>query len=402
VTRCNLCDRDAVERLIDFGSHPIAHQLLDAPDAETYRHPVVLGLCEACALVQLVDPIPPHRLYSSYNWLSSWKWNPHVPSVLDLLEGLPGLLKDSAVLEVGSNDGSFLAGLRSRGYSRLLGIEPADDARAAAAERGVETAAGYFGPDAARAIADSFGPCDLLIARHVLEHVTELAAFAEAARIVLRRGGYALVEVPDFGFSQRARDYSAIWEEHVNHFTPATLRRLLGRIGIDVQRLETVTFSGQALVAIGRRTDDGGSDVAPDEAAELRAQAEAYRDDWPRFRAAIDGYLADRRREGRRIALYGAGCRASTLVNYCDLGRHLELVVDDQPEKQGKFMPGSGLPIVGGEALSDDGIDLCLLAVNAENEEAVIARRREFAERGGEFVSLHPPSPRLPPFWKAA
>ena len=97
--------------------------------------------------------------------------------------------------------------------------------------------------------------------------------------------------------------------------------------------------------------------------------------------------------------MYGAGCRSNTLINFCELRPHLECVLDDQVEKQGKFMPGSRLPVVPGDVLTADGIDLCLLAVNAENEESVMARRAEFLAGGGEFASIHPPSPRLPEFW---
>jgi hypothetical protein len=89
------------------------------------------------------------------------------------------------------------------------------------------------------------------------------------------------------------------------------------------------------------------------------------------------------------------------LINYCGLAPHLECVLDDQVEKQGKFMPGSRLPVLAGDALGGEGIDLCLLAVNAENESAVIARRTDFVAGGGEFASFHPPSPRLPAFWKS-
>jgi SAM-dependent methyltransferase len=398
--RCRLCGEPAVERLIEFGSHPIAHQFRDAPDQEEYTHPVTLGFCGACGLAQLVDPIPPERLYTHYNWLSSWKWNPHVPGLLEQIEQLRGLSYDSPVLEVGSNDGTFLAELRSRGFTKLLGLEPARDAQTAATARGIETIPAYFTPETAEQIAASFGRCDLFVARQVLEHVSDLGAFADAMRRVLRPGAHVVVEVPDFGFNQQAPDYSAIWEEHVNHFAETTLRRFLSDAGVHVHRSETALFSGQVLIAIGRYVGEPGREIASNELEALRRAAHAYRDRWPAFRAAMQGYLETQRSAGKRVAVYGAGCRSTTLINFCDLAPNLECVLDDQVEKQGKFMPGSRLPVIPGDALAEDGIDVCLLAVNAENEEAVIARRAEFVAAGGEFVSLHPPSPRLPEFWK--
>ncbi len=399
MTRCNLCSGKTVETLIEFGSHPIAHRFLETPDDEEYTHPLTLGACTACGLVQLVDPIPAEELYTTYHWLSSWKPNPHVPELVTALEQLAGLSEDSKVVEVGSNDGAFLAELRARGFRRLLGLEPAEDARSAAAERGLPTVRGYFTPEAAGEIVESFGTADLFVTRHVLEHVSDLPLFAEAMRIVLSPGARVLVEVPDFDFSQDALDYSALWEEHVNHFTRATIEELLGLAGVEVDRFESYAFSGRALVAWGHRAGNGPA-TPPERPAGVAAATREYRDRWPSFRTAIRDYFAGRRDAGRRVGVYGAGCRAATLINLCELGPLVDLLVDDQPEKQGKFMPGSRLAVTPGDALDESALDLCLLSVNAENEDTVIERHSSFGAGGGEFVSINPPSPRLPGFWK--
>jgi len=395
---CHLCARPGVQPLIEFGDHPIAHHFLtDAAQAE-YTHAVTLGYCDACGLTQLIDPIPPEKFYTDYHCLSSWKWNPHVPRLLQMIGQLPGLTKDAAVLEVGSNDGSFLAELAGHGFKKLLGLEPAQDAVTAAKQRGVETRRAYFTPKVARELTSSFGQCDLFISRQVLEHVTDLAEFAQAMHIMLRPGAHVLVEVPNFGFNQDAPDYSAIWEEHVNHFTLATLTRFLADTGVEVLHNETAVFSGDILIALGRYTGSKVNAAAP--SAELRTKAFAYRDRWPGFGAAFHQYLAGERAAGQKIAVYGAGCRSCCLINYAGLRPHLAFAVDDQPEKLGRFMPGSRLPVRPSDALLQEGIGLCLLAVNAENEEKVISRHQEFVARGGRFVSMHPPSPRLPAFWK--
>jgi hypothetical protein len=398
---CNLCRRETVERLIEFGEHPIAHQFLDSPDQDEYTHPLVLGFCESCGLTQLIEPIPPERLYSEYNWLSSWKWNPHQERVLEAIEALPDVGRHDFVLEAGSNDGSFLAALRDRGYTSLLGLEPASDAVAAARERRIETLHDYLTPAKALELVESRGRTRLFLARQVLEHISDLSGLAEAMRILLEDGARVVIEVPDFGFNQKAFDYSAIWEEHVNHFTEATLARFLAEAEVEVEHCETALFSGQALIVFGRATGAPAPSGPEHAAGELRTSAQAFRERWPKFREDINGYLLAQRAGGRRVGVYGAGCRSSTLINICGLREHLEYVVDDQAEKQGRFMPGSRLPVLAPERLiaNGDGLDLCLLAVNAENEDRVIERRRDFTERGGEFVSLHPPSQRLPSFW---
>jgi hypothetical protein len=218
-------------------------------------------------------------------------------------------------------------------------------------------------------------------------------------RQLLRPGSHVLIEVPDFGAMLAAPDYSVLWEEHANFFTRDTLVQYLASAGIEVVHAETVTFSGQTLVVVGRYTGASATRITQRVVEECEA-ARAYAEKWPRFRDELVEYLADARREGRRIVMYGGGVRAACLVNYAGLAPYLDLVVDDETAKQGKLMPGSGLAIEPSDALGNAEGALCLLAVNAENEERVIAKHDVFARDGGEFASLHPPSPRLPAFWR--
>lgn len=396
---CRLCQKDKLFPLLEFGEHPIAHRLLTNPSQEEYVHPVTVCFCDSCGLIQLREPIPPDKLYTEYNWLSSWKWNPHIPRLVSLIEQLPDLKKDDFILEVGGNDGSFLEILIKRGYQNVLGVEPAQDAQKAARLKGVETIGAYFNKEVAEELVSTFGRCDLLIARQVLEHITDLESFREAIHILLRPNGYVLLEVPNFDFSLSRADYSAIWEEHVNYFTLGTLKRFLAEIGIQVNHSETVNFSGEALIVVGQSVGNSLHQPSNQYVAELRAKALAYRDHWPRFREEFIRYLHKHQKGGGKVALYGAGCRACSLINFAGLSPYLEFVLDDQIEKQGKYMPGSRLPILPGESLEKYSVDLCLLAVNAENDEKVMAKHREYQKKGGCFVPILPPSDNLLPFW---
>jgi 2-polyprenyl-3-methyl-5-hydroxy-6-metoxy-1,4-benzoquinol methylase len=396
---CRLCGASEPLLLIDFGAHPIAHRFLTHPSQEEYVHPARLFFCKKCGLTQLMDPVPPHMLYTEYVTLSSWKNQPHIPRLRTLVSQLPGVGKEAKIIEVGSNDGRFLKMLKDHGYRKLLGVEPAQDALQAASQQGIETVGDYFTPVTARDIVSSRGKCDVLIARQVLEHIRDLEDFQESIRIVLRPGGYVLLELPNFEFVLRYLDYSAIWEEHVNYFTIHTLAMFLRDVGIRIIHEETLLFSGEALIVIGRMEEGLSTAVEKSNINGLFAMCTAYRDCWPRFRDAFRNYLLEHRRAGKKIAVYGGGCRTSTIINFVGLAPHIEFVLDDQPEKQGKFMPGSHLPILSGETLETADIHLCILAVNAENEEKVIRRRGRYVSRGGRFVSMHPPSHRILPFW---
>jgi hypothetical protein len=275
-------------------------------------------------------------------------------------------------------------------FTIQLVLEPARDARDAANARGIETIEGFFNPESARRLVAQRGAFDVVAARQVLEHVQDLPGFLEALQIALRPGGHVLVEVPHFDFCLDSLDYSAIWEEHVNYFTRDALKRFLGAGGFEVRHEESVLFSGEALITLATRS--GRPAVAPDAVRPELGRARSFAASWPAFRARLLATLADERRRGGKVGLYGAGCRACSLVNFAGLAAELDGVFDDQAEKQGLFLPGARLPVRPGSSLNDMGVSLCLLAVNAENEEKVVSRHPDFR---GRFVSVLPPSPRL-------
>jgi SAM-dependent methyltransferase len=395
---CHYCGGHEFDPVLDFGEQPISHRLLNnATDAE-YVHGLALRYCVSCGLVQIVDPIPPDELYTDYNWLSTWKPQRHLPELVEWVKALPGLSADGLIVEVGSNDGMFLEALRDAGYHRVLGLEPARDAREAAVAKGIETLSGYLTPDAARRIVASHGQCRLFIARHVLEHVPDLATFGEAMSILLAPDGYVLIEVPYFQKNLETTDYSLIWEEHTNYFTDGTIQRFLADYGVQVRRRGEFLFSGEALAVLGERTG-AAVKIGTDGLARTRELVATYRANLARFRDACVALFDDCRARGEDVVVYGAGVRAHAFLNFVGLASYVRFIVDDQPEKQGKFFPGARLAIKPSSALDELGPALCLLAVNAENEETVIARHAPFEARGGRFASVCPPSHRLLPVW---
>lgn len=390
MTKCNLCRGGDVFEMVNFGVHPIGHRLLSSADEPEYLHAVILGFCPSCGLSQLVDPIPPELLYTNYHSLSSWKWNPHIPRLIEIIRDIPGINNDSRILEVGCNDGSFLNALHGAGFRNLHGVEPSEDAFSVAAKlKGVSVEHRYFDLECANEYARA-GRCDLFIARQVVEHIGDLGVFGNAMNTVLREGSHVLIEVPDFNFNATWPDYSAIWEEHVNYFTRDTLCRFFHNHGVRMEHYETAQFSGQIIITTGVR--ESGVTTLEKTSPDLQAQAKAYQKGWPLFREAFLDYIA----ASGTVAVYGAGCRSSSLFNFTGAGKMVKMFLDDQPEKQGKFLPGCRRPILPGSALEAEPIDLCLLSVNAENESKVIEKHRTFS---GRFQSVHPPSSLLPGFW---
>lgn len=381
--------------MLDLGKQPIVHDFLDNPLQKEPVYPFRLFLCEDCGLVQIVDAVPADLLYKDYFTLSSWKHQPHIPALIEMLKEKTGLNKDFKILEVGSNDGIFLEALCKEGYQEVIGIEPAADARAAAKKKGIKTIASYFTPQAAKEFVKEYGQCDLFISRHSLEHIQDLNAFKAAMQIALKPGSFVLFEVPNFDCNLKNRDYS-LWEEHVNYFTRETLGRFLGEAGIKTVYSENLLFSGESLIVIGQYLGREAEPIETNDLGGLKERVLQYCRQWPEFKQEFIKYLGSHKAEGKKIVIYGAGARLCSLANFTGIGPHIEFVVDDQPEKQGKFLPGSKLAILPSQALSQQAIDLCLLAVNSESEDKVIVKHPGWK---GSFVSILPPSQRLPGFW---
>lgn len=372
-TQCRLCSQKQLLQLIDFGMHPITKYLLEEKEQQVDIYPIVLLYCPYCSFVQLETCISSLILYGHQVNLSSWKNQPQIPYILDTIQNLPSINHQSKVLEIGCNDGSFLRELKRLGYKNLVGVDPG----APDSENGISYhQEGFYGQ-----IEEYF---DLVIARHTLEHIEQLEWFGYNLKNTCKEGTFLLIEVPDFEWFMYYKDYSAIWEEHVNYFTEVTLKKYLLQFGIEVLRTTRFQYSGQALFAVCMYT---GEIKSPGQHSENRIRE--YKNSWINFKSKFREALKKRKKD---VVVYGAGCRSTSLINYTEVGDLISLVVDDQEEKQNKFLPGSKLPIYPPYQLYNGQIDTCLLAINAENEESVLKKHTDFH---GEFYSILPPSRRM-------
>ena len=227
--------------------------------------------------------------------------------------------------------------------------------------------------------------------------MSDLQGVAESIKILVKPGGFILIEVPNFACNLRCNDYG-LWEEHVNYFTLDTLRYLMAQADVEMIHEEIILFSGEGIFVIGRKTGSVISSL--NYVSGLRNQNLEYSGNWPGFRQRIEEFLSGQKKNKKKIALYGAGSRAFCLLNFANIASYVDIIVDDQAEKQNKFMPGGRLPIISSDALLSQGINICLLAVNTENEEKVIGKHGRWAQNGGKFWSVLPPSTRLLPIWE--
>jgi hypothetical protein len=188
-------------------------------------------------------------------------------------------------------------------------------------------------------------------------------------------------------------DYTTIWEEHTLYYTPDTFRQTFPFAGLGIARTENYPYPFEnSLVAIATARSNGAASSPPAVVATERRRGTTFGASFPERREKVRRFLLEHRRTRGPIALFGAGHLACTFVTVFDVADTIECVIDDNPNKRGLYMPGSGLPIVGSSALREDGISLCLLSLNPIGEEKVIGNHQAFVDRGGVFASIFPAS----------
>jgi SAM-dependent methyltransferase len=347
--------------MANLGTSPLANELGGSEE----RFPLVAYVCEECLLVQVPAVVSPERIFGGdYAYFSSFSdtWLAHTDGFAAAAVERFGLGPESLVVEVGSNDGHLLRSFMRRDV-RVLGIDAAANAAAVARAAGVDTVTAFLGAELAATLSDR---ADLIVANNVLPHVPDLHDFVEGLRLLLADDGVLAVEFPHLLRLVEDGLFDTIYHEHYSYFSLHTASRVLAEHGLTVVDVELLPTHGGSLRVYARR--DGAptravGDVLADEAPlqELETydrfgtRVEAVRD-------SVRAFLETARSDGRRVAGYGAPAKATTLLNVCRVGPDLlPYTVDRSPLKQGRTVPGTGIPIYAPERLDEDRPDDVLL-----------------------------------------
>jgi SAM-dependent methyltransferase len=402
--KCRHCQSDVTLRLIDLGSSPPSNAYLtrDGLLAAEKWFPLAVYVCTHCWLVQTQDHNDAAELFDSeYAYFSSTStsWLAHAAAYVDAMASRFGLGAESKVVEVAANDGYLLQYVAARGIP-CLGVEPTRSTADAARAKGIAIVEEFFGVALATRLVAEGHAADLTAANNVLAHVPDINDFVGGFRTILKPDGVATFEFPHLMRLMADAQFDTIYHEHFSYLSLTAVNTIFAANGLQVFDVETIPTHGGSLRVFAQRADHAARPVAPAVAELLATEAAAGMTTpayYAGFQARADAikdalvrFLIDAKRDGKSVGAYGAAAKGNTLLNYAGVRPDLlPFVVDRAAAKQGKFMPGSRIPIVDEDQLKAARPDyVVLLPWNLRPElEQQLAYVRDW---GGKLVTAIP------------
>lgn len=394
---CRSCGSAELLPFLDLGAQPLANALLAEGDlsAPEQTYPIVVVLCRSCTLVQITETVPPEVLFREYIYFSSFSDTMlrHARESAERLIRERSLGRDSLVVEIASNDGYMLKNFVQADIP-VLGIEPARNIAVVARERGIETVDEFFSAALASSLVASGRRADLMLANNVMAHVPDINDIVAGISQLLAPDGAFVMETPYVRDMIENIEFDTMYHEHVFCHSLTALEHLFQRHGLAAADVEWIAIHGGTIrVTVAHAGREGErnrvSEMLQREADWGVGEPATYHDfadRVARLRSDLVALLDRLRSEGMRVAGYGAAAKGSTLLNYMGIGLdHLDYVVDRSTYKQGRYLPGSHLPIHRPGHLLEDRPDyVLLLAWNLADE--VMSQQDAYRKAGGRFI----------------
>jgi 2-polyprenyl-3-methyl-5-hydroxy-6-metoxy-1,4-benzoquinol methylase len=396
---CMCCSTPLKHTFVDLGMSPLCESYLKAEQLNQMEpfYPLHVYVCEKCFLVQLEEFVSPEHIFTEYAYFSSFadSWIEHMRRYADAITDRLGLSKKSFVVEVASNDGYLLQHFVKKGIP-VLGIEPAANVAKVAVEKGVPTLVKFFGEQTARELAKEGKLADLICGANVLAQVPNPNDFVRGLKTLLKPQGVVTIEFPHLMKLMAENQFDTIYHEHFTYLSFLTAETLFAAQGLTLFDVEELPTHGGSLRIYARHTEDTSKPMTERAQALRKREVDAgllkletyagFSEQVKETKRKLLDFLIEAKRAGKKVVGYGAPGKGNTLLNYCGIRTDfIDFTVDRSPYKQGKYLPGTHIPILAPQKLREAKPDYVLiLPWNFKDE--IVQQLSDIRSWGGKFV----------------
>ena len=396
---CRFCNKPLTHLFLSLGSFPLSNSFLTKEQLYQREvfYPLEVFVCDSCFLVQLQEYETPENIFSDYAYFSSYSdtWLKHAKTYSEDMIRLFRFDRNSFVVEIASNDGYLLQYFSERGIP-VLGIEPARNVAEVARKKGIPTETLFFGTETAKQLASEGKRADLLLGNNVLAHVPNLNDFVMGLKILLNPHGAITMEFPHLMRLMEETQFDTIYHEHFSYFSFLTVERIFHTHGLALFDVEELPTHGGSLRIYARHTEDTTQPITERVSRLRQKEMKAgfgdihhyldFQEKVKTIKQDILKFLIRTKEEGKRVVGYGAPAKGNTLLNYCGIrSDFIDYTVDRNPYKQGRFLPGSHIPIKEPNKVKETKPDyLFILPWNLKDE--IMEQMAFIRQWGGKFV----------------
>jgi SAM-dependent methyltransferase len=400
-SHCRFCGEPLQLTLVDLGAQPPCESFIGAEQKNQKEpvYPLHVYVCNKCFLVQLEEFIAPKKIFTEYAYFSSYSktWLEHAQKYAEMITKKLGLNQKSHVVEIASNDGYLLQYIKQKGIP-VLGVEPAANVAKVATKKGIPTLVKFFNLETSLELVKENKQADLLIGNNVLAQVPDLNGFVEAMKTLLKPSGVITMEFPHLLRLIEENQFDTIYHEHFSYFSLFTVEKIFAHHGLIIYDVEILPTHGGSLRIYVRHVEDSDSsktvtrniaEVQRNEKIAGLNKLETYLSFSERVKEierSLKDFLLGLKRNKKTIVGYGAPGKGNTLLNSCGISADLlEYTVDKNPYKQGKFLPGTHIPILLPDRIKETKPDYVLILPWNIKEE-IINQTSYIGDWGGRFV----------------
>ena len=359
--KCRFCQNELTHEFIDLVNSPPSNSFLsleELNEPETF-YPLKLFVCDNCFLVQIDEYKKSEEIFSdNYIYFSSFSstWLEHARQYVEMITPRLGLNNESFVVEIGSNDGYLLQYFNENSIP-CLGIEPAKRTAKVARNKGIEVVTEFFGVRLAERLVRQGRKANLVVGNNVLAHVPDINDFVKGLKVVLKKNGVATFEFPHLMRLVEENQFDTVYHEHFSYLSFHTVCRIFSEHGLVLFDVDELSTHGGSLRIYAGHQEDRSKKLSPNVESLHEKESAAgmrnlsyyldFQEKANKVKYELLSFLLVQKKEGKKVAAYGAAAKGNTLLNYCGIKNDLiQFVVDASPYKQGKFLPGSHIPVV--------------------------------------------------------